>query len=126
MAGWRGASATSSAQAGETVLGGRADARGGGEPRSEGTPQGGPLSPLLSNILLTDWDRELEARGLAFVRYADDCNIYVGSEAATNAMGKLTVWLKEHLKLAVNEAKSAVARPWERKFLGYGLTGRAS
>ena len=92
-------------------------------PRSEGTPQGGPLSPLLSNILLTDWDRELEARGLAFVRYADDCNIYVGSEAAGRTlMGKLTVWLKEHLKLAVNEAKSAVARPWERKFLGYGLT----
>jgi len=92
-------------------------------PRSEGTPQGGPLSPLLSNILLTDWDRELEARGLAFVRYADDCNIYVGSEAAGRSlMAKLTVWLKEHLKLTVNEAKSAVARPWERKFLGYGLT----
>jgi RNA-directed DNA polymerase len=91
-------------------------------PRIEGTPQGGPLSPLLSNILLTDWDRELEARGLAFVRYADDCNIYVGSEAAGRSlMAKLTVWLKEHLKLAVNEAKSAVARPWERKFLGYGL-----
>jgi RNA-directed DNA polymerase len=92
-------------------------------PRTEGTPQGGPLSPLLSNILLTDWDRELETRGLAFVRYADDCNIYVGSEAAGRSlMAKLTVWLKEHLKLAVNEAKSAVARPWERKFLGYGLT----
>jgi RNA-directed DNA polymerase len=92
-------------------------------PRTEGTPQGGPLSPLLSNILLTDWDRELEARGLAFVRYADDCNIYVGSEAAgCSLMAKLTVWLKEHLKLTVNEAKSAVARPWERKFLGYGLT----
>jgi RNA-directed DNA polymerase len=92
-------------------------------PRTEGTPQGGPLSPLLSNILLTDWDRELEARSLAFVRYADDCNIYVGSEAAGRAlMVKLTVWLKEHLKLAVNEAKSAVARPWGRKFLGYGLT----
>jgi RNA-directed DNA polymerase len=91
-------------------------------PRIEGTPQGGPLSPLLSNILLTDWDRELEARGLAFVRYADDCNIYVGSEAVGRSlMAKLTVWLKEHLKLAVNEAKSAVARPWERKFLGYGL-----
>jgi RNA-directed DNA polymerase len=92
-------------------------------PRTEGTPQGGPLSPLLSNILLTDWDRELAARGHAFVRYADDCNIYVGSEAAGRSlMAKLTVWLKEHLKLTVNEAKSAVARPWERKFLGYGLT----
>lgn len=92
-------------------------------PRSEGTPQGGPLSPLLSNILLTDWDRELEARGHAFVRYADECNIYVGSEAAGRSlMAGLTVWLKNHLKLTVNEAKSAVARPWERKFLGYGLT----
>jgi RNA-directed DNA polymerase len=92
-------------------------------PRTEGTPQGGPLSPLLSNILLTDWDRELEARGHAFVRYADDCNIYVGSEAAGRSlMASLTAWLKEHLKLTVNEAKSAVARPWERKFLGYGLT----
>jgi len=92
-------------------------------PRSEGTPQGGPLSPLLSNILLTDWDRELEARGHAFVRYADDCNIYVGSEVAGRSlMAKLTVWLKGHLKLTVNETKSAVARPWERKFLGYGLT----
>jgi len=92
-------------------------------PRSEGTPQGGPLSPLLSNILLTDWDRELEARGHAFVRYADDCNIYVASEAAGRSlMARLTVWLKHHLKLTVNEAKSAVARPWERKFLGYGLT----
>lgn len=78
---------------------------------------------MLSNILLTDWDRELEARSLAFVRYADDCNIYVGSEAAgCSLMVKLTVWLKRHLKLAVNEAKSAVARPWGRKFLGYGLT----
>jgi RNA-directed DNA polymerase len=91
--------------------------------RTEGTPQGGPLSPLLSNILLTDWDRELEARGHRFVRYADDCNIYVASEAAGRSlMAKLTVWLKAHLKLTVNEAKSAVARPWERKFLGYGLT----
>ena len=92
-------------------------------PRTEGTPQGGPLSPLLSNILLTDWDRELEARGHAFVRYADDCNIYVASEAAGRSlMAKLTLWLKDKLKLTVNEAKSAVARPWERKFLGYGLT----
>jgi RNA-directed DNA polymerase len=78
---------------------------------------------LLSNVLLSDWDRELEARGLAFVRYADDCNIYVASEAAGRSlMATLTVWLKEHLKLTVNDAKSAVARPWERKFLGYGLT----
>ena len=92
-------------------------------PRTEGTPQGGPLSPLLSNILLTDWDRELEARGHAFVRYAEDCNIYVGSEAAGRAlMANLTVGLKARLRLTVNEAKSAVARPWERKFLGYGLS----
>ena len=97
--------------------------RGLVSPRTEGTPQGGPLSPLLSNILLTDWDRELEARGHAFVRYADDCNIYVGSEAAGRSlMASLTIWLKDRLKLTVNEAKSAVARPWERKFLGYGLT----
>jgi RNA-directed DNA polymerase len=93
------------------------------EARGTGTPQGGPLSPLLSNILLTDWDRELEKRGHAFCRYADDCNIYVGSEAAAKAvMASMTRFLQERLKLRVNAAKSACARPWTRKFLGYSLT----
>lgn len=91
--------------------------------RTQGTPQGGPLSPLLSNILLTDLDRELERRGLAFCRYADDCNIYVGSErAGQRIMAGLKAFLSERLKLTVNEAKSAVARPWARKFLGYSVT----
>jgi RNA-directed DNA polymerase len=90
--------------------------------RTEGTPQGGPLSPLLSNIMLTDLDRELERRGLAFCRYADDCNVYVRSRAAgQHAMAMLTSFLEGKLKLRINAAKSAVARPWERKFLGYGL-----
>jgi group II intron reverse transcriptase/maturase len=93
--------------------------------RDRGTPQGGPLSPLLSNILLDELDRELERRGHAHVRYADDCNIYVGSEAAGRAlMDKLTRWLVKHLRLTVNAAKSAVARPWQRTFLGYTLTVR--
>lgn len=93
------------------------------QPRTEGTPQGGPLSPLLSNILLTDLDRELERRGHAFCRYADDCNIYVRSQAAgERVMAGLTRFLTGALKLKVNAAKSAVARPWERKFLGYSLT----
>ena len=91
--------------------------------REEGTPQGGPLSPLLSNILLTELDRELERRGHAFCRYADDCNIYVRSrKAGSRTMASLTRFLKETLKLTVNTAKSAVARPWERKFLGYSMT----
>lgn len=81
------------------------------------------LSPLLSNILLTDWDRELEKRGHAFCRYADDCNIYVRSEtAAKRVMASMTTFLEERLALRVNEAKSASARPWERKFLGYTVT----
>ncbi len=93
------------------------------EARSMGTPQGGPLSPLLSNILLTDWDRELEKRGHAFCRYADDCNIYVRSEAAgQRVMATMKVFLETRLKLQVNAAKSACARPWKRKFLGYTLT----
>jgi len=93
------------------------------QPRTEGTPQGGPLSPLLSNILLTDLDRELERRGHAFCRYADDCNIYVGSQrAGVGLLQSLTQFLDEQLKLTVNQAKSAVARPWQRKFLGYSLT----
>ncbi|MHB1616692.1 MAG: group II intron reverse transcriptase/maturase [Metallibacterium sp.] len=91
--------------------------------RDKGTPQGGPLSPLLSNILLTDWDRELETRGHAFCRYADDCNIYVRSEAAgQRVLASMRAFLEERLKLRVNEAKSACARPWERTFLGYTLT----
>lgn len=91
--------------------------------RTEGTPQGGPLSPLLSNILLTDLDRELERRGHRFCRYADDCNIYVKSEAAgQHAMAAITGYLEKKLKLQVNRDKSAVARPWNRKFLGYSVT----
>jgi RNA-directed DNA polymerase len=91
--------------------------------RTEGTPQGGPLSPLLSNILLTDLDRELERRGYAFCRYADDCNIYVGSErAGVRLLQRLTHFLGQRLKLTVNQSKSAVARPWQRKFLGYSMT----
>lgn len=92
-------------------------------PRTQGTPQGGPLSPLLSNILLTELDRELERWGHAFCRYADDCNIYVRSQAAgERVLAGISQFLSERLKLTVNEAKSAVARPWERKFLGYSLS----
>jgi len=92
-------------------------------PRTQGTPQGGPLSPLLSNILLTGLDRELESRGHAFCRYADDCNIYVRSQAAgERVMASIARFLADTLKLTVNAAKSAVAPPWKRKFLGYSLT----
>ena len=91
--------------------------------RTEGTPQGGPLSPLLSNILLDDLDRELERRGHRFCRYADDCNIYVRSKrTGERVMKAITAFLEQRLKLKVNAAKSAVARPWERKFLGYSMT----
>ena len=91
--------------------------------RSEGTPQGSPLSPLLSNILLDDLDRELERRGHRFCRYADDCNIYVQSDRAGQRVRQsITAFLEQRLKLKVNAAKSAVARPWERKFLGYSMT----
>jgi RNA-directed DNA polymerase len=91
--------------------------------RTEGTPQGSPLSPLLSNILLDDLDRELEQRRLSFCRYADDCNIYVGSKrAGERIMQAITTFLEQRLKLKVNVSKSAVARPWERKFLGYSMT----
>lgn len=90
--------------------------------RHEGTPQGGPLSPLLANLLLDDLDRELERRGHAFCRYADDCNIYVRSEAAGHrVMASVTQFLEAKLKLRVNWEKSAVARVEERKFLGYRL-----
>lgn len=89
----------------------------------EGTPQGGPLSPLLSNVLLDDLDRELEKRGLRFCRYADDCNIYVKSRrAGERVLESVTRFLERKLKLKVNQAKSSVARPWERKFLGYSMT----
>lgn len=92
-------------------------------PRTEGTPQGGPLSPLLSNILLDDLDKELEERGHAFCRYADDCNIYVKSErAGQRVLTSITRFLTGKLRLRVNSEKSAVARPWFRKFLGYSMT----
>jgi len=92
-------------------------------PVDEGTPQGGPLSPLLSNIVLDEFDRELERRGLRFARYADDSNIYVRSRrAAERVMKSITRFLTAKLKLKVNEQKSAVARPWERKFLGFSFT----
>jgi group II intron reverse transcriptase/maturase len=92
-------------------------------PRSEGTPQGGPLSPLLSNILLDELDKELERRGHSFCRYADDCNIYVGTKrSAERVMASVTTYLEKRLKLTVNQEKSAVDRPWHRQFLGYGMT----
>lgn len=92
-------------------------------PRSEGTPQGGPLSPLLSNVLLDELDKELERRGHKFVRYADDCNIYVCSRrAGERVLEGVERFLREKLRLTVNRAKSAVDRPWNRKFLGYTFT----
>jgi len=92
-------------------------------PAEEGTPQGGPLSPLLSNIVLDELDRELERRKHRFVRYADDCNIYVRSQrAGQRVMTNVTRFLTRRLKLKVNEAKSAVARPVERKFLGFSFS----
>jgi len=93
-------------------------------PVEEGTPQGGPLSPLLSNLVLDELDREWERRQHRFVRYADDCNIYVASErAGKRVMRSVTGFIERRLKLKVNEAKSAVARPQERKFLGFSFTG---
>ena len=92
-------------------------------PVDEGTPQGGPLSPLLSNLVLDDLDRELERRGHRFCRYADDCNIYVRSHrAGKRVMVSVCQFLKKKLRLKVNESKSAVARPDDRKFLGFPLT----
>jgi RNA-directed DNA polymerase len=92
-------------------------------PVDEGTPQGGPLSPLLSNIVLDEFDRELERRGLRFARYADDCNVYVRSRrAGERVMKSITRFITTKLGLKVNEQKSAVARPWERKFLGFSFT----
>ena len=92
--------------------------------RDEGTPQGGPLSPLLANILLDDLDKMLESRGLRFCRYADDCNIYVKSErAGQRVMASVTNFLERKLKLKVNKSKSAVAKPQARKFLGQRVLG---
>jgi group II intron reverse transcriptase/maturase len=88
----------------------------------EGTPQGGPLSPLLANIYLDALDQELEGRGLAFSRYADDCNIYVSSRrSAERVLASLTTWIEKHLRLEVNATKSGTGRPWERKFLGFRI-----
>lgn len=90
---------------------------------SKGTPQGGPLSPLLSNIMLDDLDKELEKRGHSFCRYADDCNIYVASQiSGKRVMESISAFITKNLKLKVNENKSAVSRPWKRKFLGYSFT----
>jgi len=92
-------------------------------PTGEGTPQGGPLSPLLSNIVLDELDQELERRGLRFARYADDSNIYVRSRrAGERVMTRITAFSTCKLKLRVNQQKSAVARPWQRKFLGFSFT----
>jgi RNA-directed DNA polymerase len=93
--------------------------------RGEGTPQGGPLSPLLANIMLDDLDKELEKRGHRFVRYADDCNIYVRSKrAGERVMNSVREFLEQRLSLKVNERKSAVDRPWRRKFLGFSFYWR--
>jgi RNA-directed DNA polymerase len=89
--------------------------------RHEGTPQGGPLSPLMANVLLDEVDKELEKRGHAFVRYADDSNVYVRSRRAGERVMQALRRLYARLRLRVNEAKSAVARPWDRKFLGYSF-----
>lgn len=91
--------------------------------RTKGTPQGGPLSPLLSNILLDEMDKELERRGHTFVRYADDCSIFVQSQqAGERVLNSLERFLENRLRLQVNRAKSTVARPWKRSFLGYSVT----
>ena len=89
--------------------------------RHEGTPQGGPLSPLLANVLLDEVDKELEKRGHAFVRYADDCNVYVLSRRAGQRVMELLRRLYAKLRLRINESKSAVARAWDRQFLGFGF-----
>ena len=91
------------------------------QPRTEGTPQGGPLSPLLSNVMLTDLDRELERRGHAFCRYADDCNVYVRSRRAGERVMEALTDLYAKLRLRVNRDKSAVAKVWDRSFLGFSF-----
>ena len=91
----------------------------------EGTPQGGPLSPLLANIYLDALDKELERRGHWFCRYADDCNLYVGSQAAAErTLTSVQDWIEKHLRLQVNAAKSGTGRVWERTFLGFRLDRR--
>lgn len=93
------------------------------EPSTKGTPQGGPLSPLLSNVLLDDLDKELERRGHSFCRYADDCNIYVNSRrAGERVLQSVKEFVEKRLKLKVNQSKSAVDRPWKRSFLGFSFT----
>jgi RNA-directed DNA polymerase len=93
------------------------------QPTKEGTPQGGPLSPILSNIVLDELDKELEKRGLCFVRYADDCVIFVGSKrAGDRVMESVSRFIEKKLRLEVNREKSAVGRPWERRYLGFCLT----
>lgn len=92
-------------------------------PRQEGNPQGSPISPLLSNILLDVLDNELEKRGHKFVRYADDCNIYVKSkESSQRVMDSITRFLSKKLRLKVNKDKSRIDRPWKLKYLGYSVT----
>jgi len=92
------------------------------EKRCQGTPQGGPLSPLLANIYLDPLDKELESRKLSFCRYADDINIYVSSErSAKRVLESITHWIEKHLRLKVNRVKSGTGRPWERQFLGFTL-----
>lgn len=102
----------------------RADMRDGERQikRQAGTPQGGPLSPLLANIYLDGLDKELESRGLSFCRYADDLNIYVSSERSAERVFKsVTHWIEKNLKLTVNQDKSGSGRPWDRKFLGFRI-----
>ena len=92
------------------------------EASEEGTPQGGPLSPLLANIYLDELDKELDRRKHSYCRYADDCNIYVGSQAAAErTLASVQVWIEKHLRLKENAAKSGTGRVWERKFLGFRL-----
>lgn len=92
------------------------------EPSEQGTPQGGPLSPLLANIYLDELDRELEKRGLSFCRYADDCNIYVRSQAAAErVLASISEWIGKRLRLKVNREKSGAGKPEERKFLGFRI-----
>jgi group II intron reverse transcriptase/maturase len=104
----------------------RAPMRRGGvdEKRTKGTPQGGPLSPLLANLYLDGLDRELERRGLSFCRYADDVAIFVASErSGERVLSSLVAWIAQHLKLRVNVGKSGTGRPWNGKFLGFRITG---
>jgi len=90
---------------------------------TRGVPQGGPLSPLLANIYLDPLDKELERRGLSFCRYADDCNIYMGSQkAALRVFASVAQWIERHLRVSINRDKSDTGRPWDRQFLGYQPT----